>query len=42
MAAFPVVEIRDCVHCRDDTFQRVPGGIILNVLSVMTVCQCGP
>ena len=24
-----------------DSFQRVPRGIVLNALSVMTVCQCG-
>ena len=41
MAAFAVVEITDCVHPRDDSFQRVPSGIVLNALSVMTVCQCG-
>ena len=33
--------ITDYVHSRDDSFQRVPSGIILNALSVMTVCQCG-
>ena len=41
VATFPVVEITDCVHSRDDSFQRVPSGIILIALSVMTVCQCG-
>ena len=41
VATFPVVEIMDCVHSRDDSFQCVPGGIVLNVLSIMTVCQCG-
>ena len=39
VAAFPVVEITDCIHSQDDSFQRVPRGIILNALSVMTVCQ---
>ena len=33
--------ITDYVHSRDDSFLRVPSGIILNALSVMTVCQCG-
>ena len=32
--------ITDYVHSRDDSFQRVPSGIILNPLSVTTVCQC--
>ena len=41
MAVFPVVEITDCVHSWDDSFQRVPRGIIQNALSVMTVYQCG-
>ena len=41
VAAFAVVEITDCVHPRDNLFQRVPSGIILNALSVMTVCQWG-
>ena len=40
MVAFPVVEITDYVNSRDDSFQHVPGGIVLNALSVMTVCQC--
>ena len=35
VATFPVVEITDCVH----SFQRVPGRIVRNALSVMTVCQ---
>ena len=39
MAAFPVVEITDCVHSRDDCVQCVPRGIVLNALSVMTVYQ---
>ena len=39
VAAFPVVEITDCIHSQDDPFQRVPRGIVLNVLSIMTVCQ---
>ena len=41
MAAFPVVEITDCVHSQDDSFQRVPSVIVLNAISVITVCQCG-
>jgi len=34
-------EITDHVHSRDNFFQRVPSGIVLNVHSVATVCQCG-
>ena len=33
MAAFLVVEITDCIHSQDDSFQHVPRGIILNALS---------
>ena len=39
VAAFLVVEITDCVHSPDDSFQRVPRGMVLNALSVVTVCQ---
>ena len=40
VATFPVVEITDCVHSRDNSFQCVPSRIVLNVLSVIMVCQC--
>ena len=41
VATLTVVEITDCVHSQEDSFQRVPSGIVLNALSVMTVRQCG-
>ena len=42
MAALPVGEITDRVHSRDDSFfSTCASGIVLNELSVATVCQCG-
>ena len=41
MVALPVGEITDRVQSRDDSFQHVPSGIILNPLSVVTVLQHG-
>ena len=42
MAALLVGEITDRVHSRDNSLQcvHVPSVIVLNALSVVTVCQC--
>ena len=37
VATLQVVEITDCTHSQDDSFESVSSGILLNALSVMTV-----